>query len=53
MTPGKKYTLSTSFYYLILLPLIPIGEHYSPSGPCVPGMGVLGLILLIATDGRI
>jgi len=41
MTPGKKYTLSTSIFYLVLLPSIPVVNRYSPSGPCTPGMGFL------------
>jgi hypothetical protein len=46
MTPGKKYTLLTSGFYLLLFALVPLLERYSPSGPCNPGAGIL-LILLI------
>jgi hypothetical protein len=46
MTPGKKYTLITSGFYLLLFALVPLLERYSPSGPCNPGAGIL-LVLLI------
>jgi hypothetical protein len=53
MTPGKKYTLSTSIFYLVLLPSIPVVNRYSPSGPCTPGMGFLLFFLtpIMATIG--
>jgi hypothetical protein len=46
MTPGKKYTLSTSGFYLLLISLVPLLDRFSPEGPCSPGAGVM-LILLI------
>ena len=45
MTPGKKYTLFTSMFYLLLLPLIPLLNRYSPSGPCTIGLGMLLLLI--------
>lgn len=46
MTLGKKYTLMTSGFYLLLLALVQPLDRYSPSGPCNPGAGIL-LILMI------
>jgi hypothetical protein len=46
MNRGKKYTLLTTLFYLLFLPLVPILEHYWPSGPCNPGLGILLLLLL-------
>jgi hypothetical protein len=46
MTLGKKYTLSTSGFYLLLFALAPLLERYSPGGQCNPGAGMM-LILLI------
>ena len=46
MPSGKKYTLLTSGFYLLLFALVPLLERYSPSGPCNPGAGML-LILSI------
>jgi hypothetical protein len=46
MTPGKKHTLMTSGFYLLLFALVPPLERHSPSGQCNPGAGIL-LILLI------
>ena len=46
MNPGKKYTLLTSGFYLLLFTLAPLLDRHSPSGPCTPGAGIL-LILLI------
>ena len=51
MTPGKKYTLSTSVFYLILLPLILLEERLSPSGPCNPGMGFLLFMFALLASG--
>jgi hypothetical protein len=48
MTRGKIYTLSTCVFYLILIPLIPALDHYSPGGPCNPGLGLLLLMLTLA-----
>jgi hypothetical protein len=50
MTPGRKYTVNTSAFYMLILPLIPLFNHLSPSGPCNPGFGILleFLTLLIA-----
>lgn len=45
MTVGKKYTLSTIVFYCLYISLIPLLEHYSPSGPCTPGGGILLLLL--------
>jgi hypothetical protein len=45
MTSGKKYTLSTSVFYAIFLPLIPVANRYSPSGQCNPGLGLLLFLL--------
>ena len=45
MTPAQKYTLSTSVFYCILLPLVPVADRYSPSGPCTLGLGFLLLLL--------
>ena len=46
MTPGKKYTLMTSGFYLLLFAIVPLLERYSPSGQCNPGAGMM-LILFI------
>jgi hypothetical protein len=46
MTPGKKYSLMTSGFYLLLFALVSPLERYSPSGQCNPGAGIL-LILSI------
>jgi hypothetical protein len=45
MTPGKKNTVSTILFYVILLPVIYLLDRYSPSGPCTPGLGMLVFIL--------
>jgi hypothetical protein len=47
MTLGKKYTLSTSIFYIVLLALIPILNRCSPSGPCTPGLGMLLFLLTL------
>jgi hypothetical protein len=46
MSPGKKYTLLTSGFYLLFFLLVPPLERYSPTGQCSPGAGIL-LILSI------
>jgi hypothetical protein len=45
MTTGKKYTVSTSAFYAVFLPLIPVANRYSPNGPCNPGLGFLLFML--------
>jgi hypothetical protein len=47
MTSGKKNTLSTIAFYLVLLPLIPLLNRYSPSGPCTPGPGMFLYLLTL------
>ena len=49
MTPGRKYTLLTSIFYLLLLLLIPLFNRLSPNGPCNPGFGFLFLSLTLLT----
>jgi hypothetical protein len=52
MTPGKKYTLMTSgFYLLLFFALVPLLERYSPSGPCNPGAGMLLILLTQLLSG--
>jgi peptidoglycan/LPS O-acetylase OafA/YrhL len=51
MTPGKKYTLMTSGFYLLLFALVPLLERYSPSGPCNPGAGMLLIMLIPLLSG--
>lgn len=45
MTAGTKYTLWTVLFYVLFLSLIPLAEYAAPSGPCVPGGGILLLLL--------
>jgi hypothetical protein len=45
MTTGKKYAVSTSAFYAVFLPLIPVASRYSPNGPCNPGLGFLLFML--------
>jgi hypothetical protein len=45
MTPGKKNTVYTILFYVILLSVIHLLDRYSPSGPCTPGLGMLAFIL--------
>jgi hypothetical protein len=44
MEQKKNYVskaAATTLFYLLFLTAIPIAEHFSRSGPCVPGGGVL------------
>lgn len=47
MTPARKYTLSTSIFYLFLLALMPYCIHHLTAGPCNPGIGFFLLILTL------
>ena len=51
MTAGKKYTLGTALFYTLFLLLMPLAEHVAPSGPCVPGGGILLLMLTPVISG--
>jgi hypothetical protein len=51
MTVGKKYTLSTIVFYCLYLSLVPLLEHFSTSGPCTPGGGILLLLLTPLLSG--
>jgi len=51
MTAGKKYTLSTLLFYILFLSLVPVVEHFSPGGPCVPGGGIFLLLLAPLLSG--
>ena len=51
MTAGKKYTLGTALFYALFLLLMPLAEHVAPSGPCVPGGGILLLLLTPVASG--
>jgi hypothetical protein len=55
MTPARKYTLSTSIFYLFLLALMPYFIRHLTAGPCNPGFGFFFLLLtlLIAFIGFI
>jgi hypothetical protein len=47
---GKKYTMFTLAYYCALIPAIYILERIDPSGPCVPGLGMMIFMLSIVIN---
>jgi len=44
MHKGRKYTIWTVIFYVIYGLAAWVGERISPSGPCIPGLGVMILI---------
>jgi hypothetical protein len=45
--PIAKRIINTALFYTLSFIILPILEYQSPSGPCVPGLGMLGFFLLI------
>jgi hypothetical protein len=44
--PGVKKVRLTIIFYLIALLLFFLLEEIEPTGPCTPGLGIIGLIFL-------
>jgi hypothetical protein len=46
-----KIVIPTLLFYTIAILTIAVAWHFSPSGPCVPGLGVLFTLLLMPLSG--